>query len=194
MQQRRGIRFAYLEVLPMIIGDVVVTISPDGNCPPKAVPELVAKVNEGYDLAIGSRYLGEAHSDDDDFLTGFGNWFFTKTINLLHSAHYTDAMVIFRAFRKRLIYDLDLNKEESYRLPERLFHTVISWEPLMSVRAAKQRSKIVEIPVGEPPRIGGKRKLQMFRWGAAYYFQFWRELWYWKSASRIDQENSNIWT
>ena len=172
VQQRQGIRFAYLEVLPMIIGDIVVTISPDGNCPPEAIPELVAKVNEGYDLVIGSRYLGEAHSDDDDFLTGFGNWFFTKTINLLHSAHYTDAMVIFRAFRKRLIYDLDLNKEESYRLPERLFHTVISWEPLMSVRAAKQRSKIAEIPVGEPPRIGGKRKLQMFRWVLRTIFSF----------------------
>jgi len=57
--------------------------------------------------------------------------------------------------------------------------------PLMSVRAAKQRIKITELSLSEPPRIGGKRKLQMFRWGAAYYFQFWRELWYWKSRKRI---------
>jgi hypothetical protein len=80
---------------------------------------------------------------------------------------------------------LDFDKEESYLLPKRLFHTVVSWEPLMSVRAAKQRIKITELSVSEPPRIGGKRKLQMFRWGAAYYFQFWRELWYWKSRKKI---------
>ena len=37
IQKRRGIRFAYLEVLPHIKGDFVITISPDGNCP---VPQL----------------------------------------------------------------------------------------------------------------------------------------------------------
>ncbi len=89
-------------------------------------------------------------------------------------------MVIFRAFHRKLIYDLDLDKEESYALPEKLFGTIISWEPLMSVRAAKRRMRIAEVAVGEPPRIGGERKLQIFRWGAAYYFQFWRELWYWR--------------
>lgn len=100
VQQRRGIRFAYVEVSPMIIGDIVLTISPD--CLLEGIPELIAKVNEGYDLAIGSPYRGEAHSDDDDFLTCFGNRFFTKTINLLRSGHYTDAMVSFGAFRKTL--------------------------------------------------------------------------------------------
>jgi hypothetical protein len=137
-------------------------------------------MKEGYDLVIGSRYLGTSKSDDDDIVTGFGNWLFTRTVNLLHRANYTDAMVIYRAFRRELIYDLDLHKDESYLLPEKLFHTIISWEPLMSVRAAKKKKKIGEVGVGEPPRIGGTRKLQIFRWGAAYYFQFWREVWYWR--------------
>ena len=64
--------------------------------------------------------------------------------------------------------------------PERLFGTVISWEPLMSVRAAKKKKKVAEVPVDEPARIGGLRKLQIFRWGAAYYFQFWYERFYWR--------------
>jgi hypothetical protein len=67
----------------------------------------------------------------------------------------------------------------AYSTPERLFGTIISWEPLMSVRAAKQKLKIAEIPVNEPARIGGERKLQIWRWGAAYYFQIWRELLFW---------------
>jgi len=180
VQKKRGIRFAYLEVLSRIQGDVVLTISPDGNCPPETVPLLLERMKEGCDLVIGSRYLGDARSEDDDMVTAFGNWLFTRTVNLLHGAKYTDAMVIYRAFRRDLIYELDLDKEESYALPERLFHTVISWEPLMSVRAAKRKKKIAEVGVGEPPRIGGDRKLQVIRWGAAYYFQFWRELWYWR--------------
>jgi glycosyltransferase involved in cell wall biosynthesis len=180
IQKRKGIRYAYLEALPLIEGDIVVTLSPDGNCPPHFIPELADMVRNGYDLVIGSRYLHDATSQDDDAVTAFGNWLFTRTVNLLHRASYTDAMVIYRAFTRDLIAELDLDKEESYRLPERLFRTVISWEPLMSVRAAKAKKRIGEVAVGEPPRIGGDRKLQIFRWGAAYYFQFWRELWFWK--------------
>ena len=180
VQSRRGIRFAYLEVLPKIKGDIIMSFSPDGNSPPESIPLLLNKMAEGYDMVIGSRYLGPAISDDDDMVTGFGNWLFTKTVNLLHGAKYTDAMVILRAFKKELIYDLDLHLEESYTLPEKLFGTIISWEPLMSVRAAKAQKKVTELPVDEPARIGGERKLQIFRWGAAYYFQFWWEVINWR--------------
>jgi len=192
VQQRRGIRFAYLEVLPLVKGDTIITISPDGNCPVKDIPRLLGKVQEGYDLVIGSRYLGDAASQDDDVITGFGNWLFTKTVNVLHGGSYTDAMVIYRAFTRQLVYDLDLHKDESYRLPEKLFGTLISWEPLMSVRAAKAKKKIAEVGVGEPPRIGGERKLQIFRWGAAYYFQFWRELWYWRKRETPATESADL--
>ena len=179
VQQRPGIRHAYFEILPRIEGDIVLTMSPDGNCPPEAIPSLLDKMAEGYDLVIASRYLGDARSEDDDYLTAFGNWLFTRTVNVLHRAHYTDCMGIFRAFTRALIDDLDLDDDASYQLPERLFGTIVSWEPLMSVRAAKRRKQVAEIAVSEPPRIGGTRKLQMFRWGAAYYFQFWYELWHW---------------
>jgi glycosyltransferase involved in cell wall biosynthesis len=184
VQKKKGIRHAYLEAWPLVIGDVVVTISPDGNCPASAIPLVLNKLLEGYDLVIGSRYAESAKSEDDDFVTAFGNWLFTRTVNLLHRGSYTDAMVIFRAFHKNLIYELDLHLEESYELPERLFNTVISWEPLMSVRAARCAKRIADVPVGEPPRIGGVRKLQIFRWGAAYYFQFWRELWFWRAQAK----------
>jgi glycosyltransferase involved in cell wall biosynthesis len=180
VQKRAGIRFAYFEILPQIQGDVVLTISPDGNCPTEAIPQILEQMSRGYDLVIGSRYLGPFKSEDDDVVTAFGNWLFTRTVNLLHRANYTDVMVIYRAFRRELVYELDLHKEVSYALPEKLFKTIISWEPLMSVRAAKRRKRISEVGVGEPVRLGGKRKLQVFRWGAAYYFQFWRELWFWK--------------
>ena len=180
VQKKKGIRHAYLEALDLIRGDYMVTISPDGNCPPEAVTKLLDKCQEGYDLVIGSRYSDSAKSEDDDLLTGFGNWLFTRTVNVLHGGQFSDAMVIFRAFPKKLIYELDLHLEDSYLLPEKLFSTVISWEPLMAVRAAKTKKRIFDIGVGEPPRIGGVRKLQIFRWGAAYYFQFWRELWFWR--------------
>jgi glycosyltransferase involved in cell wall biosynthesis len=175
VQTRPGIRFAYLEALPLVEGDVIVSLSPDGNCDPAVLPRLIEKMRDGYDMVIGSRYLDGAVSEDDDLITAFGNWLFTRTVNLLYGARYSDVMVIYRAFRRSLIYELGLDRESSYTLPERLFGTIISWEPLMSVRAAKYGKRIGEVAAGEPPRIGGQRKLQVLRWGAAYYFQIWKE-------------------
>ena len=179
VQQKKGIRHAYMEAWPLIKGDVVVTFSPDGNSVPELIPDLIAKMKEGYDMVVASRYAKGAKSDDDDLMTSFGNWLFTKTINVLHGGHYTDAMVIYRAYWTRLFNELDLHKDESYA-PEKLFGTVMGCEPLLSVRAAKRKLKITEIPGDEPARVGGERKLQPFRWGAAYMTQIWRELYFWR--------------
>ena len=180
VQKRLGFRHAYNEVLPYVTGDIIITFSPDGNSISELIPPLIEKMKEGYDMVIASRYLGNAKSEDDDMVTGFGNWLFTRTVNLLHGGRYTDAMVIFRAYRKQIVYDLDLDKEEGYTLAEKLFRTRISWEPLLSVRAAKRKLRVAEIPGDEPPRIGGERKLKVLQWGAAFYFQFIREVFCWR--------------
>ena len=180
VQNQPGIRWAYLETLPKIQSDVILTFSPDGNCAVAAIDPILERMQEGYDLVIGSRYLGDARSEDDDMVTAFGNWLFTRTINWLYRARYTDAMVIFRAFRRSLVYELGLHEDDAFRVPERLFRTVIGWDPLMSVRAAKRNKRVSEVAAGEPARIGGERKLQVFRWGGALYLQIWRELWHWR--------------
>ena len=180
VQKQHGFRHAYTEVMPLVSGDVIITFSPDGNSIPELIPDLIAKMSEGYDMVIVSRYLESAKSEDDDVVTGFGNWLFTRTVNVLHGGNYTDAMVIYRAYRRQIVFDLELEKEEGYRLAEKLFHTHISWEPLLSVRAAKRKLKVAEIPGDEPPRIGGKKKLKILKWGAAYYFQFIREIFFWR--------------
>lgn len=180
VQKEPGLRQAYNEAWPLIRGDIVITFSPDGNSIPELIPALIAKMRENYDMVIVSRYLDGARSDDDGWLTGFGNWFFTRSVNLLHRADYTDVMVMYRAYRTALASELDLLTDAAHATPERLFRTRISWEPLLSVRCAKRRLRIAEIPGDEPPRIGGKAKLQIWRWGAAYYFQIVREVFWWR--------------
>ena len=131
IQKKKEFWRAYTESLDRIIGDVVLTLSPDGNCDPEKIPKILEEFNKGYDLVIGSRYLGGKKSEDDDYITAFGNWLFNKTVKFLYKGNITDVMVIYRVFNKSLIYELDLHKKESYSLPETLFFTNISWEPLM---------------------------------------------------------------
>ncbi len=181
VQQKKGMRNAYMEALPHVTGDVVLTFSPDGNSIPELIPECIAKLKEGnYDMVIVSRYAEGAKSYDDDAITAFGNKMFTTFINWFHGGHYTDAMVIYRAYRKSLITELDLDKDASYAFEEKLFRTNISIEPLLSIRCAKRKLKVAEIPGDEPAREGGERKLQVLRWGAAYMFEVFREIFVWK--------------
>ena len=176
IQKKKGIRNGYKEIWPLIRGDYVLTFSPDGNSPVDSLPRLINKINEGYDMVIGSRYLPPAKSYDDDPITAFGNWLLTNTVNILfRRAKYTDVMVLLRVFRTNLIEELELNTEKPFNLVEKIYSTKISFEPLLSVRVAKYGKRVTEIPADEPERIGGVRKLQILRWGAAYYTQFFLE-------------------
>jgi glycosyltransferase involved in cell wall biosynthesis len=179
IQQRPGLRQGYMEALPHVTGDVLITFSPDGNSIPELIPLLIEKMREGYDMVIVSRYLKGAKSEDDEYLTAFGNWMFTTLINLLFRAKYSDAMVIFRAYKTKLIQELNLGQDASY-VPEKWFGTKVSWEPLLSIRSAKRRLKLAEIPGDEPARIGGERKLLPFRWGATFLSQIFIELFSWR--------------
>ena len=170
VQKKKGMRNAYREVMPYCVGDIIVTFSPDGNSLPELIPELIQEIKKGYDMVIVSRYKEHAVSHDDDKITGFGNWLFTSLVNIIYGGKYTDVMVIYRAFRKDIIYKLGLFDEKYYRI-EKLLRTNISIEPLMSIRCAKHRLKVSEIPGDEPSRIGGERKLRVFKWGACYLWQ-----------------------
>ncbi len=174
IQEKRGLINAYRQVRPHIKGDVVITFSPDGNSVSDRIPELVAKMREGYDMVIVSRYRGGAKSQDDTVITRIGNWVFTTIINVLFSGHYTDAMVIYRAYRTALIDELGLMVDEPLSV-ERNFNHMISWEPLLSMRAAKRRLRIGEISGDEPARIGGVGKCHHYSWGAVYLMEMVQE-------------------
>ena len=147
MQKSKGITNAYREGLKVAKGDYIIAFSPDGNSVPEVIPKLVKKIKEGYDMVIASRYARGAKSEDDDPITAFGNWMFTKIINICFGGKYTDTLVMFRAFRK------DIVKNIPTHLPR------AGLEPILSIRCAKLKLKVTEIPASEPKRIGSARKM-----------------------------------
>ena len=179
-QKQKGLHHAYKEVMPLIRGEALILFSPDGNSLPEALEPLITKFNkDNYDMVIASRYCDGASSEDDDPVTAFGNWLFTNVINLVYGTKYSDAMVMYRIFKKELFYQLDLDRKVSF-WPEKLFLTTISIEPLLSMRAGTAKLKVGEIGANEPVRIGGKRKLQIIRWGCSYMLQLLTDRLWWK--------------
>lgn len=149
-QKTKGLVNAYKEALEFAAGDIIIIFTPDGNSVPELIPMLIKKISEGYDMVIVSRYLNGAKSYDDDIITAFGNWMFTKMINVLFGAHYTDTLVGFRAWKKDL-----------FRLTNE-YAKIAGFEPLSAIKCAKLKLRVAEISGDEPPRIGGVRKMRPF--------------------------------
>ena len=106
VQNKPGLGAAYMEGLAEATGELIITFSPDGNSLPEVLPDLIKKIEEGYDVVTASRYLDSAKSLDDDPVTAFGNWLFTKSYNILFQQNVTDYLVMYRAFKVSIIDQL----------------------------------------------------------------------------------------
>jgi glycosyltransferase involved in cell wall biosynthesis len=148
----KGLSAQLLEAFKVATGDVIVLFSPDGNSIPELIPSLIKKMKEGHDMVIVSRYMAGAKSYDDDFFTRIGNFLFTSTVNLFFRAKYTDTLVIFRAFKKNVIEKIKFDVRGDVDLQ-------------LSIRCAKKKLKVTEIPGDEPKRVGGERKISIIGTG-----------------------------
>lgn len=163
-QKSKGLINAYWEGLEIARGDVIIPFSPDGNSLPERIPELVQKMQEGYDMVIVSRYCNGAESEDDDFISAFGNWMFTKMINLFFGGHYTDSLVMFRAWKRDIVEAFEIDP------------SIAGFEPQLSIECVKKKLKVAEIPGDEPKRIGGKTKKRTLAAGWAILLLIVQEL------------------
>lgn len=165
IQPKKGLPDAEDFAFRHMTTDAMILFTPDGNSLPELLPALIAKLGEGYDMVIASRYLGKARSEDDDAFTGFGNWMFTKIINLLFGGRYTDTLVGLRAYTLAAIRRMQLPGMAEATPFRARFPLLNSWETGASIRAARMKLKVTEIPGDEPARIGGVRKLSIIRNG-----------------------------
>ena len=148
-QKKPGPRNIYWEGFPYISGDVVILFSPDNNSIPELIPELIAKMEEGNDMVIVSRYKDDAKSYDDTLMTTLANTILTGLINLLFRAKFTDCLVIYRAFKRDLL-DIVLKTETNSEMFE-----------ILSCIECSKKLKYAEIPGDEPDRIGGEPSRSM---------------------------------
>ncbi len=149
LQKQPGAINAWWEGFEAATGDVIIPFSPDNNSVPELIPQLVAKMKDGYDMVIASRYKDGARSEDDGIMTALANKLFTGMVNLFFRSNYTDALVMYRAFRKELISRLNLN-----RATDPLLRKGGNFEILLAIRCAKSDLRVGEIPGDEPRRIG----------------------------------------
>jgi glycosyltransferase involved in cell wall biosynthesis len=142
-QNSIGIKAAFWEAFEIINNDVIIPFSPDGNSIPEDIPRLVSKIKEGFDIVVASRYKNNTLSEDDDLPSALANRYLTKLINILFNSNLTDGLGMYKAFYKKHLFILKIDKVRNE-------HSEI----MLLTRGSRYGLNITEIISPEPKRIG----------------------------------------
>ena len=132
---------SYLREKTQTSPDILVFMDGDYSDYPEELVDLIKPIEEGYDLVIGSRVLGERQPGSLTIPQVFGNWLATLLIRWIYKERFTD-LGPFRAIRFDKLIEMEM-EDKTY-----------GWTVEMQVKAAKMGLNCIEIPVKYRPRIG----------------------------------------
>ena len=125
--------------------DIVIHTDSDGQYLAEDIPKLINEINKGYDLVLGSRFLGTIESMH--WLKRFGNKAFSRVVSHLTGLKITDAQTGFRSMTRRFIEKIRVNSSFSYTQ-----ETII--------KSVKENLYITEVPVTFRKREGKSRLMK----------------------------------
>jgi glycosyltransferase involved in cell wall biosynthesis len=127
--------------------EVLIFLDGDFSFLPSELPEVLEPVLSGRaDLSIGSRELGDIVPGAMPPHQRFGNRLSVWLMNRLYGLSLTD-LGSYRAIRRELLLNLQM-REMTY-----------GWPTEMTVKAARCRARLVEVPVSFHSRRSGRSKV-----------------------------------
>jgi glycosyltransferase involved in cell wall biosynthesis len=128
-------------------GGVLVFLDTDGQDDPGEIPLLLAALDAGADLVVGSRFLGRFDPGAITPINRVGNRALTGVVNVLFRSRLTDSQAGFRAVRRSLFERLALAAQRYDIETDLLLQTM------------KAGGRIVEVPVRRGARQHGSSGL-----------------------------------
>lgn len=127
--------------------EIVVFLDGDYSDYPEELPQVVAPIiEEGMDMVIGSRRLGNMEPGAMTFPQRFGNWLAPALIRIFFGYQFSD-LGPFRAIRWDKLLALKMEDKN------------FGWTVEMQVKAAKQKLACREVPMRYRKRALGKSKV-----------------------------------
>lgn len=137
-----------------IKADIIVHTDADGQYLPKYIPQLIKKIEEGYDLVLGSRFIKKKYSGS--IMKNLGNRAFAKVLSSLTKTRITDTTTGFRAFTKELAQEIK-------------FINTFTYTQEQIIKSSKQGFKITEIPISTQKT----RESRLFKNPLEYAIKAW---------------------
>ena len=135
--------------------DIAIQLDGDGQHNPKYIPELVKKIEEGYDMVIGSRFISDT-AYDQTFFRMLGIKIIRNIIKLFSGKTIMDPTSGFRAINKDIIKQFAIDYLYDYP------------EPITNLQILKnKRYKVLEISTKMNQRETGTSSITAFK--SIYY-------------------------
>lgn len=144
-----GLASAVLDGFRAARGDILVVMDADLQHPPEVVPQLVKKVQEGYDIAIASRYVPGGKTVGWSFIRKIisRGAILLAHIVLPRTRHIRDPVSGFFAVRKSVVENiLDKIRPRGFKI-------------LLDILVHGTYKSVAEVPYTFEPRRAGKSKL-----------------------------------
>ncbi len=138
----RGLSTAVLKGLAESATDICVVIDADLSHPPEKIPDLVAAVEQGADIAVGSRYCAGGEIDRWPFLRRMTSKTGTMLARPLTSC--SDPLAGYFCLRRSLLKGVEL-KPRGFKI-------------LLEILARAKPAKIAEVPIHFEDRGAGASK------------------------------------
>ncbi len=106
----RGFGFSIINGLNKLNSKYFCIFDGDNSFNPKSISEMSKEVYNGADFVFGTRYLYNTKSDDDTLITKFGNFFFTKLVNILFNINTSDVLFFYVFGKKENVNKLNLQQ------------------------------------------------------------------------------------
>lgn len=151
--KKMGLGTAYIEGFKYAFAnnyDYIFEMDADLSHEPKYLLDLLKKIESGFDLVIGSRYLegiSVVHWDLKRLMLSLWASVYARTITGLS---LTDPMSGFKCYRKEVLENIPLDKVRS---------NGYSFQMEMHFRAARAGFKLAEVPIVFVDRFNGKSKM-----------------------------------
>lgn len=127
----RGMRTAFEQVK----ADFVFMLDADYTYPATYIPDIIAILEQGYSVVIGSRLKGEREEGAMSRLNVVGNRLLTLMANLLYRGRTSDLCTGYWSFRGEVIPDLHLEADG------------FDFEAELFTQVSKKRYSMAEIPI-----------------------------------------------
>ncbi|RJQ25589.1 glycosyltransferase family 2 protein [Candidatus Parcubacteria bacterium] len=149
----KGITFR--EAIKHLRGDYVIQIDADYQFLPDDIPKLMDSLQNGCDVALGTRYRKGASIEKGSvsLLKRAGSFGLSFTTSIFTGQRITDVMAGFKGFKRKVLIDLDPQTDH------------FGYEAELVIKAAKKKYKIREVPINYKKRITGNSSIHLIKHG-----------------------------
>ncbi|MDD5446391.1 MAG: flippase-like domain-containing protein [Methanocellales archaeon] len=151
-------------------GDIVIPVMGNLSDDQTDLLKLVKKIEEGYDIAYGSRFIKGSSVEDYPITKIFANRIFNNVVRFLFGISHKDVTNAFKAYKRKVLETIGIENMEAegfdltVEIPLKA-HILGFKSAEVPVNWYGRKRGIVKLKLSENALVYGKRLLKLFFWG-----------------------------